>query len=682
MSLLSQEEQEKISEKCKLTLTNFLREQGKQSWKELTLAGRSTIGFFMAKQCFGITEKNPDLSWKVHPDFFGNGITITMIRTEEMETHLEITPPDTQKNGTFLSYRLRTRQMKGWTSVGFSSSKLSQQDSIFFLIIFPNIIKVLKNHTEFDLQSKLFDIHTEQTLSDKIDGISQFTFKINSTFVMNKTVTFFATNENSPIQTQKIPKHTLLSEPIYFNYQDKKAQYPVCRDSIGLAGRAMGLHWSFYVGDTILAIIFILLYVYFRNDQPLKSRSFSPIMGIITVNLNLFTYYWTNLMTYEEQNIHLCKLTGFFSYPLVQLCIMFPTLMMVRYSILLQLHIHKSDFIKNWKSIKRKTSATTLLPSATSAATVNTAIGGNFRQSIRYTNPTLAKIISTARKLLLLLQSPWGLIIAPFVWVAIFEFGIFIIFAASGFTCQANTKTYMRLFHIVGLAFVNFILNIPNFIKCRWNKYIYEEDPFHFRVDFLVLFVFIPVLVVWVFLSRPFIFAGISSDILFYSGSAINGGIALFITIFKKVIFIIKSNRTNKRRKALTLDNLMKDEILIQKFIQFTELEWSSENIYFKIDVLEYEKKKDLKSRRNVALQIKDNYLIRNVSPLEINVSGKVLYPALKQIDEQDFQSDLFDKITKEVEVNICDTISRFTISSAYSQYLKENEETINKMGL
>jgi hypothetical protein len=52
------------------------------------LAGRSTVGFFMASKCaFEVTEKLGEVSWKVHPDFFGNGLTVTMIRTDQIETH-------------------------------------------------------------------------------------------------------------------------------------------------------------------------------------------------------------------------------------------------------------------------------------------------------------------------------------------------------------------------------------------------------------------------------------------------------------------------------------------------------------------------------------------------------------------------------------------------------------------
>jgi hypothetical protein len=138
---------------------------------------------------------------------------------------------------------------------------------------------------------------------------------------------------------------------------------------------------------------------------------------------------------------------------------------------------------------------------------------------------------------------------------------------------------------------------------------------------------------------------------------------------------------SNERLKV-NIAMILKNDRLLEKFIEFTELEWSSENVYFKIDIEDYKKKTDLKSKRNVALKIKENYLMRNVSPLEINVTGKSLNPVLKQIDEQDFTNELFDRIDSEVDVNICDSLARFIISYQFDEFLKENEERVQKMGL
>jgi hypothetical protein len=609
---------------------------------------------------------------------------------------LEITQTTPNINETVLSCRVRSRQTTGWIGVGFSKSDKSFENSIFILSYLPGTVLVLKNHTELDKSEKLNEFTTKQSLGDIIDGIYEFSFNINSTLVLEKNFIFFANNEDSlpPFSNNsEFPKHKAFSKPIYLNLLNKNIEFPACEKNLNSPGRAISRHWIGYLMDSIFSIIVMLLFVYFRNDQPLKSRFAAPLIGIVCLTLNCFSYFWSGSLTYEEHSVQICKITGFLSYPLVQMTIMLPTLMMIRYSVLLQLHLHKSDFIKNWKNLKRKTSSTSFsqMPS-TSPRSKSLTVKFNSKLRETQAKPTVVKLIKILRQMLLVLQSPWALLIAPVLWFAVFEFGIFIIFASGNFTCKPLTKTLMRQWHTVGLAFVaisfsfffvlDFVLSIKNFIRCRWRKYIFEEDPFHFRVDFLTLIVFVPLLLVWAILPMPILISGIISDIMFYSGTALNGGLALVITMIKKLIFIIKSNKIDNKRLNMTIDFIIKDEILLEKFVEFSELEWSSENVYFKIDSAEYQKKTDIKSRRNAAIQIKENYLTRNISPLEINVSGKALNPTLKQIEELDFCNDLFEKINREVDVNLCDTLARFIVSSQYDHYLTEKEKVLSKMGL
>jgi hypothetical protein len=122
---------------------------------------------------------------------------------------------------------------------------------------------------------------------------------------------------------------------------------------------------------------------------------------------------------------------------------------------------------------------------------------------------------------------------------------------------------------------------------------------------------------------------------------------------------------------------LLNDETLLDKFIQFTEYEWSSENVYFKLDVLEYQKKNNVASKKNLALQIRKTYLIVNVSPLELNVTGSTLNPTLQKMDENIFENDLFDKLMKEVDTNLHDTLSRFEFSNIYLQWKKNHESEL-----
>jgi hypothetical protein len=604
---------------------------------------------------------------------------------------LEITPQSTKLNETILSITVKSLQTKGWIAVGFSKNQSSLEDSIFFLSQIQNQVFVLKNHTQQDFEEKIFDISTTQSISDIIDGIHSFRFKLNSSLVLEKNFIFFSMN-NAPMgavsNVSLLQKHSSFSSAYFLNLYDNNVDFPACPEHLNLPARILSYNIYLFILGILICVILCLFFVYYRNEQPLKSRFFAPIISVVFLALNLSVDYLNSGLTAEEHVSIKCKTSGFMTYPFVQIMLILPTLLMIRYSVLLQLHLFKKNFIQNWKSLKRKSSATIIPIQSVSDMTQS------FSQRIQATTqqPTVVVIIQKLRQFLLILQSPFALIVTPFLWFALFELGMFGIFAISGFKCKSFTRSTMLLMHALGIFFTTFvfalffaldiILSFRHFIKCRWKTYFLEEDPFHFRIDFMMLIFFVPTMIVWATVNLPNFFLGIFTDTLFYIGILMSGGLPLLITIGKSVIYQIKSKNVRSKRLGLNIEFIIKDENLLEKFIEFAELEWSSENVYFKIDLNEYKKKSDSKSKRNLAHQIKENYLIRNVSPLEINVSGKALNPTIKKIEDQEFTSNLFDLIDREVDVNLCDTLARFIISSQYDQYLKENEVVLTKLGL
>jgi hypothetical protein len=604
---------------------------------------------------------------------------------------LEITPQTSELNETILSMRVKSLQTTGWIAVGFSKNQNSLDDSIFILYQLPNQVFVLKNHTQQDFEKKIFEISTTQNFGDILDNIRSFSFKMNSSLILDKKFIFFSVNY-APMgvvsNVSFLPKHSGFSSAYYLNLFDSSIDFPACPDHLNLPARIFSYNIYVFILGIMIALILCLLFVYYRNEQPLKSRFFAPIIGVLFLSLSLFVDFLNASFTAEEHVFIKCKTSGFMTYPFIQIMLILPTLLMIRYSVLLQLHLFKKNFIQNWKSLKRKNSATIIPIQSVSSMTQS------FSQRIKATTqkPRVVIAIQKLRQFLLILQSPFALIVAPFLWLILFELGMFTIFAISGFQCKSFTRSTMLFIHSLGIFFTTFVftvffvidllLSFRHFIKCRWKTYFLEEDPFHFRIDFLLLIFFVPMMIVWATAKLPNVIIAILTDSLFSMGILISGGLPLLITIGKKMIYQIKSKNVRSKRLGLNIDFIIKDENLLEKFIEFAELEWSSENVYFKIDLNDYKKKNDLKSKRNIANQIKENYLIRNVSPLEINVSGKALNPTLRKIEEQDFTSDLFDLIDREVDVNLCDTLARFIISSQYDQYLKENEVVLTKLGL
>jgi hypothetical protein len=621
-----------------------------------------------------LADKNPCIIWK--------------------NSYAQITPETTFINNTILTIIIKSRQSSGWYGIGFSSSPLSFEDSIFIIGQHPNQFYILKNHTQPDLENKIFHFSTEQTFKNSIDGIYSFSFQMNSSLVVDKKFIFFA-NLETPVDSTNvsmIPRHSSQSDSIFFDLRNLLSDYPSCGASLNIPGRLMARHWIGFTIGVIFCALMCFAYVYFRNDQPLKSRFFAPISVVVCIQMNLFSEFLYGSFAYEKSTNFFCMITGFITYTTIQVSFILPTLMMVRYTILLQLHLHKREFVKNLRNLKRKTSSSALTNNSSASAMTMSFKRINSQFKATQQKPAVSKFISKLRQVLLVLQSHWVFIAAPFIWFFIFQFGQFIVIAASGFTCKSWTQPFMRYLHIFSLLIsvsilifcylLDLILSIKNFVKCRWKRFFFEEDPFHYRVDMMLLILFLPPLICWAFVPLPSLFSGMVVDVLMFLGTLFGGGIALILTIFKKIIFFIKTRNVDNQRLKITTDMILDDEKLLEKYIEFSEFEWSSENVFFKMDVMEYKRKSEIKSKKNYASQIVENYLIPNVSPLEINVTAKSLNPTLKQIEEQDFTNHLFDKIEREVDVNLCDTLARFIVSSQYEQFLKENENVISKLGL
>jgi hypothetical protein len=573
--------------------------------------------------------------------------------------------------------RVRTLQTKGWFSVGFSSNE-SLKDSIFIFFNLPNQFFYFKNHTEITTsQNEFFYTKTIQNWADVLDGVSSFGFTVNMSTI-NKKFVYFANHELLSKDNQTLKHQHFTSRPFFFDLSEDK-DYPLCEDRMNKTGRLMASNFGLFFIANAVYVFLLFNYVYFRNDQPLKSRFIAPFTGVLCIQLNLLSDTFGGYFDYESYHKYLCISAGFFSYPMVQAFGIITATIMIRYQVFLQIHLRRKYFLKK-HSFKRVKS--TMKASSGSDSEVDTKVS------------KFNEILGNIRHIFIIFQSPWTLPIIVGAWVVVFMIGQIIIFAISGFQCKSWTQEYMVYWHVFGeisaslitaFAYIfDIFFSLKHCVRCRWKVYFLEEDPYLFRVDFLVVYTFIPIFLFYAVISSPHLFLQLLSDSLFTMGLIMNGGSALMFTLISKFLFLIKTKRIGRRRNKINLNIIMKDEILLQKFIEFSESEWAVENVYFMVDALEYRKKKDIRQRKTAALEIKERYLIAKVSPLEINITGKTMNLTFKKMDDLEFSLDLFEKIEREVEGNICDTISRFIVSNEYGEFLefsKENEENLSKLG-
>jgi hypothetical protein len=297
------------------------------------------------------------------------------------------------------------------------------------------------------------------------------------------------------------------------------------------------------------------------------------------------------------------------------------------------------------------------------------------------------KIQQIVVRFLKLISSQYSYLIIPPFWGIFYFLVIIALYGASSFECKTTTQFYFRLSYGAGLLFfviniaiamvIDFVLNLRNFFKCQWKKYLFEDDPYHFRLDLVVVIPIIPLTVIWAFIPMSLYIKSLNVEFIIAMGFWGIIGQTLTITIFK--YFYYKFKQRNKESK-LTLNEIFSKEDLIIIFIQFSESEWSSENVYFRIDVEKYLRNPN--ERNKICQSIKSKYLEFSKSPLEINAIESHVNEVVNKINMNIFDDEMFTILMKTVNMNLSDTLSRFIFSSFYSNYLLDLKKKEKELGL
>jgi hypothetical protein len=336
-------------------------------------------------------------------------------------------------------------------------------------------------------------------------------------------------------------------------------------------------------------------------------------------------------------------------------------LMLFRYIILLQIHLNKKKLIKNLRKNQ------------------------NF-------DDTIGPVKKCFSFILKYLSSPWIIPLGPLVWVVLFDLVLIVIYALNGFLCSVDTYFYMRNAHAVFIFLVfastfivlifDFLCNLKLLFFCKCKKIFIEDDPYHYRLDMISFLFMIPFAIVWFFVSLPQYFISVIIDITVLIGMFTTGLNALIITIIYKIVTWIKNQRNyNSFRdtKKVFIEDILKDD-LIDLFAGFCEEEWSTENIFIKLDFIKY-KNASGAARITLAETIKRRYLLSS-SPLEVNSPGFIVSAVLKSMEEKDYSDDLFKDLEISIDANLNDTLSRFRFSVVYSVYLEELKDQSKTLGL
>eukprot|EP01080_Neovahlkampfia_damariscottae_P006670 gene6670-10834_t len=572
-----------------------------------------------------------------------------------------------QQNNNFersFTFTVNSKPRNGWIGVGFFSKKDDFSSSFSVIGYLPNNFLQLQNHTDVTKEKTIFDYKFQDDLYNTIDQKVTFSFKLNSTKLLGKNYILLSqSTEASPVaynNTTHIPRHNSMSNYIKFEFNVSKTSenknHLLCVDELNLAGRIMSANWYTFAFGTIFYVSLFILVVAFRNDQPLHSRFVSPHITIFAYYTNFISERIYSMLDIETSSKIYCELGAFIGYAAVQIAFAAPTLMIFRYLILLRLHENKRRITKKLK-VKEV-----------------------------FVDQKIRKLFT---KILKYLASPWIIILFPIFWLLAFESMLFIVYFYHNFVCTEDAWFYMKvlntLFILVTFSniacFLTFdlISNLPAMFKCHWRHVFFHSDPYHYRLDMIFTFFAVIPMIAWFAAPLPYFFGSFLAEYVFFTGFWVTGLQSLVITIIKKLFFSYKTSNSNNAK--LKVEDVLKPKIL-DIFIDYCEMEWSSENIFLKLDILSYKKTKSLKERENLCWIIKERYLLSGVSPLEVNCPGNILSKAVKGIDEKSFVDELLNEVESEIDRNLLDTISRFRVSKLYEILLKDLKNQEQTLGL
>jgi hypothetical protein len=193
---------------------------------------------------------------------FGYTISQTSLCIPWKNTYIE-TSNYVQNNETILDFTLRSFQNIGWFAVGFSSSSDPFNNSMIIMSVIPRQVFVLENHTQVKQHVDIFNIQSEQSLDDFINGMTQISFKMNYSLIRNRPFVFFANFEGAILNSNfsTFPRHSSRSEQaIYFDFLKKTAvEDLICQKFFNLPASFVTRNWFGYLSTTIFGILVLFL---------------------------------------------------------------------------------------------------------------------------------------------------------------------------------------------------------------------------------------------------------------------------------------------------------------------------------------------------------------------------------------------------------------------------------------
>ena len=436
-----------------------------------------------------------------------------------------------------------------------------------------------------------------------------------------------------------------------------------------------------FISTLIFYIAILVLLFLFRNEEPLRSRSLGPFIGLLCQFVSLIGNRLITNETLEFKNQYGCYVFIFCSLMMMELSYIIPYLIYFRSFLINNINEYKEEFyVHSAPSNKNKIKNTIKIISSGILNEEDEDDDTEDEEEIKIEKEEEKNIhLNWKYYILSKLISPFFIFIVIFIYFIFIFFLKFLIFLPNNFKCNGDvmkTFTYEHLIIALIISFLTILLQVYDLflnrnliLRCKLKQYFFINDQHYFRIDIFnsilssLFYISFSILVSIYLLDfgkfltsiiMTFVFTYILfSQVLF----------TLLITVYKKI-----KNLISKNKKKDEIDLIFQDEEIFDLFLKHTKDELSTENIYSKLDIKKY-KKSNKKKKEKIAIAFQKKFL-KN-SCLTLNVSNQIQLETSNKIDFGEFTNDLFDQIESEVDNNLQDTITRFSNSSRYQNFIK-----------
>eukprot|EP01080_Neovahlkampfia_damariscottae_P007878 gene7878-12347_t len=425
------------------------------------------------------------------------------------------------------------------------------------------------------------------------------------------------------------------------------------------------MHPSIYVISLLFLFLLLFLTLVFSCNYPLKLHGYIPFLSCFYLLVGLVGNFY-QIVSDIEGMTNSCFLNMFIIIPLqVSLVVLIP-IFQGRNIILWNLNAKKSLYVDSKKSDESQ------------------KLKVSYR-ILKFLKKSFVEVVISIAFALLLMFFGFILYVIPITSPYPFRcenIKITIIYILQ------NIIIAMLIIGIIILFIVDVIMAIRKALK-QGLFILWKEDVFYlrFQLYFLGLGMTAPVFL-FTFLTRIFFdYLGLTqlpgAELIIAALSTVSLWNLLFMqTIFVLLVtiskFVYVKLRTlclfggkKVKQKDFAYQLLEKKNIELKKiFRTYAESEFSVENLICFEDVQEYKKIKSFKDKQLKGLMIYHTYLNGDASELEINVGRKICQEIIAKLQhEPELKQDLFEKIEKQVVINLSDTFQRFFLTIEIEDY-------------